>query len=63
MHKGLAGPLQKVVFEPGYFYDSVKNSTALVAKGALAPMPTLPGITDDEIKALMAYVRSLSKKE
>jgi cytochrome c1 len=33
-----------------------------VAKGALAPMPPLPPPTDEEIKALMAYVKSLSKK-
>ena len=64
VHKGAGGPLQKVVFGPGYFYDSVKNSAAYVAKGALAPMPPPPPpMTDDNIKALMAYVRSLSKKE
>jgi len=63
VHKGLGGPLERVVFGPGYFYESVKNSTLRVAKGALVPMPPPPPVTDPEIKALMAYVRSLSKPE
>jgi len=63
VHKGFGGPLEKVVFGPGYFYESVKNSMLRVAKGALAPMPQLPPPTDEEIKALMAYVRSLSEKK
>jgi len=62
VHKGIGGPLEKVVFGPGYFYESVKDSMIRVAKGALAPMPPLPPPTDEEIKALMAYVKSLSKK-
>jgi hypothetical protein len=63
VHKGFGGPLEKVVFGPGYFYESVKNSMLRVAKGALVPMPPPPPTTDEEIKALMAYVRSLSKKD
>ena len=63
VHKGFGGPLEKVVFGPGYFYESVKNSMLRVAKGALAPMPPPPPTTDEEIMALMAYVRSLSKKD
>ena len=62
VHKGIGGPLEKVVFGPGYFYESVKDSMIRIAKGALAPMPPLPPPTDEEIKALMAYVKSLSKK-
>ena len=63
VHKGFGGPLEKVVFGPGYFYESVKTSMLRVAKGALAPMPPPPPVTDEEIMALMAYVRSLSKKD
>jgi mono/diheme cytochrome c family protein len=63
VHKGFNGPLERVVFGPGYFYESVKTSTLRVAKGALAPMPPPPPTTDAEIMALMAYVRSLSKPE
>ncbi len=63
VHKGFGGPLEKVVFGPGYFYESVKNPILRVAKGAIAPMPPPPPVTDEEIMALMAYVRSLSKKD
>ena len=34
-----------------------------VVKGALAPMPPPPPTTDEELKALLAYVKSLSKAE
>ena len=61
MHKGFGGPLERVVFGPGYFYESLKTPGLRVAKGALSPMPPPPPVTDAEIKALMAYVRSLSK--
>ena len=45
-----------------YFVESVKKPLDKVVKGALAPMPPPPPpITDDDIKALMAYVKSLSK--
>ena len=44
--------------------ESVKKPLDKVVKGALAPMPPPPPpITDDDIKALMAYVKSLSKPE
>ncbi len=61
-HKGFRGPIEKVVFGPGYFYESVKNPMLRVAKGALTPMPPPPPVTDEEIMALMAYVRSLNNK-
>jgi cytochrome c1 len=32
-----------------------------VLKGALTPMPPPPPVTDEEVMALMAYVRSLSQ--
>lgn len=63
VHKGLGGPLERVVMGPGYFAESVSaaGSVARVVKGALTPMPPPPAVTDEEVKALMAYVRSLSQ--
>jgi hypothetical protein len=64
VHKGLGGPLERVVMGPGYFAESVSaaGSGLRVLKGALTPMPPPPPVTDEEVKALMAYVRSLSQK-
>ena len=65
VHKGVGGPLERVVMGPGYFAESVSStgSVARVLKGALTPMPppAFP-VTDEEVKALMAYVRSLSEE-
>ena len=46
-----------------YFIESLKKPLDKVVKGALAPMPPPPPVTDDELKALLAYVKSLSKAE
>jgi cytochrome c1 len=64
VHKGLGGPLERVVMGPGYFAESVSatGSGARVLKGALTPMPPPPPVTEEEVKALMAYVRSLSQE-
>ena len=63
VHKGMGGPLERVVMGPGYFAESVSptSSGVRVLKGVLAPMPAPPPVTEEEIKALMAYVRSLSQ--
>ena len=63
VHKGLGGPLERVVMGPGYFAESVSatGSSVRVVKGALVPMTLPVPVTKDEVKALMAYVRSLSK--
>ncbi len=62
VHKGMGGPLERVLMGPGYFAESVSatGSGARVLKGALTPMPPPPPVTEEEVKALMAYVRSLS---
>ena len=59
----MGGPLERVVMGPGYFAESVSaaGTGERVLKGALAPMPPPPPVTEEEIKALMAYVRSLSQ--
>ena len=64
VHKGFGGPIIKVKLDEKYFVESVKKPLDKVVKGALTPMPPPPPpITDDDIKALMAYVKSLSKSE
>ena len=61
---GFGGKIVKVKMDKKYFTESVKKPLDKVVKGALAPMPPPPPpITDDDIKALMAYVKSLSKPE
>jgi len=61
---GFGGKIVKVKLDEKYFTESVKKPLDKVVKGALAPMPPPPPpITDDDIKALMAYVKSLSQPE
>jgi len=62
VHIGFQGPIQKVVRDEAYFIESVMKPMAKVAKGSLAPMVLAPGlVNDEEVLALMAYVKSLSK--
>ena len=63
VHKGLGGPIIKLKLDDEYFIESLKKPLDKVVKGALAPMPPPPPVTDAEIKALLAYVKSLSKAE
>ena len=63
VHKGLGGPIIKVKLDDEYFIESLKKPLDKVVKGALAPMPPPPPVTDAEINALLAYVKSLSKAE
>ena len=63
VHKGLGGPIIKVKLDDEYFIESLKKPLDKVVKGALAPMPPPPPVTDEELKALLAYVKSLSKAE
>jgi len=63
VHKGLGGPIIKVKLDDEYFIESLKKPLDKVVKGALAPMPPPPPVTDDELKALLAYVKSLSEAE
>ena len=61
---GFGGKVVKVKMDEKYFTESVKMPMAKVAKGALVPMPPPPPpITDEDIAALMAYVKSLSKPQ
>ncbi len=59
---GLGGKVVKVKMDEKYFIESVKMPMAKVVKGALVPMPPPPPpISDEDIAALMAYVKSLNK--
>ena len=55
-------PIQKVVFNEEYFIESVNLPYEKVLKGVLSPMILAPGlVNNEEVLALMAYVKSLSK--
>ena len=61
---GFGGKVVKVKMDEKYFIESVKMPMAKVVKGALVPMPPPPPpITDEDIAALMAYVKSLSESK
>lgn len=57
---GFGGPVKKVNFDDAYFIESIRNPIAKIAKEAAAPMPPPPQVDDNEMKALIAYVKSLS---
>jgi cytochrome c551/c552 len=62
VHIGYLGPIKKVVMNEEYFIESVTDPMAKVLKGALAPMILDPSlVNNEEILALMAYVKSHSK--
>lgn len=62
VHIGFQGPIKKVVMNEEYFIESVMNPMAKVVKGALSPMVLAPGlVSNEEVLALMAYVKSHSK--
>ena len=57
---GFGGPVKKAMFDDAYFIESIRNPIAKIAKEATAPMPPPPQVDDNEMKALIAYVKSLS---
>jgi len=57
---GYGGKDAKVKFDDAYFIESVRDPSAKVLKSAAAPMPPPPRVNDTEMKALLAYVKSLS---
>ena len=57
---GFGGKDAKAKFDEAYFIESIRQPLAKVVKSAAAPMPPPPAVNDDEMKALIAYVKSLS---
>jgi len=60
VHDGIGGPLISVDFNEAYFVESVKEPMKKIHEGSTPGMVVAP-MTDDELNALMAYVKSLSK--
>jgi mono/diheme cytochrome c family protein len=65
---GVGGPVQEITVDEAYFRESIKQPMAKVVVNSQTGQPYPPVMvlpfppTDDEITALFAYVRSLSKK-
>ena len=57
---GYGGKDAEVVFDEKYFIESIRKPMDKVAKESSAPMPPPPAVNDEEMKALVAYVRALS---
>ena len=57
---GVGGPVEKVKLDEAYFLESVEKPMDKIVKGSIPGMAPLP-TTLKERKALMAYVKSLSK--
>ncbi|MGQ0636590.1 MAG: PQQ-dependent sugar dehydrogenase [Planctomycetaceae bacterium] len=60
VHEGINGPVVTVDFDEAYFIESTKLPMKKVVKGSLPAMAPLP-MTDDEVNAIAAYVKSLSE--
>jgi mono/diheme cytochrome c family protein len=57
---GFEGKDAKAKFDEAYFIESIRKPIDKVVKSAAAPMPPPPAVNDEEMKALIAYVKSLS---
>jgi len=60
VHVGPGGPVTTVEMDEAYFIESVKNPMAKIVKGSMPGMVAMP-MSDEEVDALMAYVKSLSE--
>ncbi|GIT13012.1 MAG: hypothetical protein CM1200mP34_4180 [Verrucomicrobiales bacterium] len=58
---GYGGKEATVTFDEAYFAESIRKPMDKVAKESAAPMPPPPAVSDTEMKALIAYVRSFSE--
>ena len=58
---GYGGKDAKATFDEAYFIESIRDPMGKVVKTSAAPMPPPPTVNDEEMKALVAYVKSLSK--
>ena len=62
VHIGIGGPIKEVVLDDEYFLESIEKPFAKIVKGTIPGMAPLP-TTNDERKAIMAYVKSLNKRK
>ena len=62
VHIGIGGPIKEVVLDEEYFLESIEKPFAKIVKGSLPAMAPLP-TTEEERKAIMAYVKSLNKRK
>jgi len=66
VHVGANGPIEKIAMtgEAGeaYIFESVRNPNAKIVPGFTPAMP-IKKLTDEEILYLIAYIKSLGKKE
>ena len=60
VHIGIGGPIKEVVLDEEYFLESIEKPFAKIVKGSLPGMAPLP-TTEEERKAIMTYVKSLSE--
>jgi hypothetical protein len=60
VHDGNGGLLISVDFDEAYFVESVKEPMKKIHEGSTPGMVVAP-LSDNEINALIAYVKSLSK--
>ncbi len=57
---GFGGKESTATFDEAYFIESIRKPMAKIVKTAAAPMPPPPRVSDQEMTALIAYVRALS---
>jgi len=62
VHLGIGGPVQEVILDDEYFLESIEKPFAKIVKGTIPGMAPLP-TTEQERQAIMAYVKSLSKRK
>jgi cytochrome c2 len=60
VHIGIGGPVKEVVLDDEYFLESIEKPLSKIVKGSVPGMAPLP-TTEDERKAIMAYIKSLSR--
>jgi cytochrome c oxidase subunit 2 len=52
-----------VKVDDAYLYESIKESNKRIVKGYKPAMPSFAHLKDDQVKALIAYIKSLKDEE
>ena len=58
---GFGGKEARVKFDESYFIESIRKPIDKVVKSAAAPMPPPPAVNDEEMKALISYMKDLGQ--